>query len=283
MQPWKSHKPIPQSPKNFWFEELKRVYWWDCPDTLMQNIFNSYATSWLSKTFAEARVAGTQPNWLGDGIWHDLQAYWNSDEFKAKSAKNKVNRVANPVAASTVYCGGSSSVGMHKRKLEAQLGRPPNRMEVFADCYKKKANGTWSGKRAEEVVKTYRKLLEERVSQPASGEVGSSDGTSSIVQEDQLWTEAVGGRKRGRVFGMGSDALMSDAAQPWTTEARSSSSTTAPSSTDTKLDKIMLVLSALCTKMGMPLIFSEIQSTIDAPIDGTAQQATENATGEPEA
>ncbi|KAK4388357.1 hypothetical protein Sango_2442300 [Sesamum angolense] len=229
-------------------------------DTLMQNIFNSYATSWLSKTFTEGRVAGTQPNWLGDGIWHDLQAYWNSDEFKAKSAKNKVNRVANPVAASTVYHGGSSSVGMHKRKLEAQLGRPPNRMEVFADCYKKKADGTWSGKRAKEVVMVLPQLF-----------------------KDQLWAEAAGGRKRGRVFGMGSDALMSDAAQPWTTEARSSSSTTAPSPTDTKLDKIILVLSALCTKMGMPQIFSEMQSTTDAPIDGTAQQATKNATDEPEA
>ncbi|KAK4383255.1 hypothetical protein Sango_2793900 [Sesamum angolense] len=174
----------------------------------------------LVRGVEEARVAGIQPNWLGDGIWHDLQAYWNSDEFKAKSAKNK----------------------------EAQLGRPPNRMEVFADCYKMKADGTWSVKRAEEVVETYQKLLEERVSQPASGEVGSSDGTSSILQEDQLWAE--GGRKRGQVFGMGSDALMSDAALPWTTEARSSSSTTAPSQTDTKLDKIMLVLSALCTKMG---------------------------------
>ncbi|KAL0387814.1 UNVERIFIED_CONTAM: hypothetical protein Sradi_2663200 [Sesamum radiatum] len=175
MEKLQTDPPIP--------EELLRVYWWDCPDTLMQNIFNSYATSWLSKTFAEARVAGTQPNWLGHDIWHDLQAYWNNDEFKAKSAKNKVNRVANPLAASTVYRGGSSSVGMHKRKLEAQLGRPPNRMEVFADCYKKKADGTWSGKRAEEVVETYQKLLEECVSQPVSGEVGSSDGTSSIVQK----------------------------------------------------------------------------------------------------
>ncbi|KAL0423304.1 UNVERIFIED_CONTAM: hypothetical protein Sradi_0865200 [Sesamum radiatum] len=153
MQPWKSYKPIPQSQKNFWFEELK--------------------------------------------------AYWNSDEFEAKSAKNKVNRVANPVAANTVYRGGSSSVGMHKRKLEAQLGRPPNRMEVLADCYKKKADGTWSRKRAEEVVKTYQKLLEERVSQPASGEVGSSDGTSSIVQEEQLWAEAAGGENVGPSLGMG--------------------------------------------------------------------------------
>ncbi|KAL0463210.1 UNVERIFIED_CONTAM: hypothetical protein Slati_0208600 [Sesamum latifolium] len=185
----------------------------------------------------QARVASTQPNWLGDNIWHELQAYWNSDEFKAKSAKNKANRVANPVVTSTVYRGGSTLVGMHKRKLKAQLGRPPNRMEVFADCYKKKANVTWSGKLAEEVVKTYQKLLEQRVSQPASGEVGSSDGTVSVVQEDQLWVEAIDGRKRGRVFGMGSDALMLEAAQPWTTKARPSSSTAAPLPTDSKLDK----------------------------------------------
>ncbi|KAL0283930.1 UNVERIFIED_CONTAM: hypothetical protein Sangu_2858200 [Sesamum angustifolium] len=146
--------------------------------------------------------------------FEELKAYWNSGGFKAKSANNKVNRVANPVAANTIYRRGSSSVGMHKRKLEAQLGCPPNWMEVFADCYKKKADGTWSGKRSEEVVKTYQKLLEERISQPASGEVGSSDGTSLIVQEDQLWAEATGGRKWSRVFGMGSNALMSDAAQP---------------------------------------------------------------------
>ncbi|KAL0426876.1 UNVERIFIED_CONTAM: hypothetical protein Slati_2862400 [Sesamum latifolium] len=246
----------------------------------MQNIFNKYATTWLSKIFSEAREAGTQPNWLGDGIWHELQAYWNSDEFKVKSTKNKANRVANPAAASSVYRGGSSSVGMHKRKLEAQFDRPPNRMEVFADCYKKKADGTWSGKRSEEVVKTYQKLLEERVSQPAPGEAGSSD-TGAIVQEDQLWFEAVGGKKRGRVFGMGSDALISDVAQPWTTQARPSSSTASPSPTDTKLDKIILILSALCTKMGMPQIFFEVQSTTDAPIEGATQPTAED-TADPE-
>ncbi|KAK4394213.1 hypothetical protein Sango_1892100 [Sesamum angolense] len=135
----------------------------------------------------------------------------DSDEFKAKSAKNKVNRVANLVAASTVYHGGSSSVGMHKRKLV----RGP----------------TWSS------------------AQP--------DG--------------------------GSDGLMSDVAQPWTIEARPSSSTAAPSPTNTKLDKIMLVFSVLCIKMGMPQIFFEVQSTTDAPIDGTVQQAAEDATDEPEA
>ncbi|KAL0433184.1 UNVERIFIED_CONTAM: hypothetical protein Slati_2652700 [Sesamum latifolium] len=134
----------------------------------------------LVRGVEEARKAGTQPNWLGDGIWHELQAYWNSDEFKVKSTKNKANRVANPTASNSVYCGGP-------------IRRPPNRMEVFADCYKKKVDGTWSGKRAEEVVETYQKLLEERISQPAPGEVGSSDGTVAVAQEDQLWVEAAGG------------------------------------------------------------------------------------------
>ncbi|KAL0434259.1 UNVERIFIED_CONTAM: hypothetical protein Slati_2760200 [Sesamum latifolium] len=76
---------------------------------------------------------------------------------------------------------------------------------------------------------------------------------------------------------MGSDALMSDAAQPWTTEARPSSSTAAPSPTNTKLDKIMLVLSALCTKMEMPQIFPEVQSNTDGPVEGAVQPLAEDA------
>ncbi|KAL0430606.1 UNVERIFIED_CONTAM: hypothetical protein Sradi_0686600, partial [Sesamum radiatum] len=169
-------------------------------------IFNSYATSWLNKTFLETRVAGTQPNWLGGDTWHELQAYWDTDEFKAKLDKNKGNRVANPVAASTVYHVGSCSVGMHKRNFismqEAQLGRPPNQMELF-----KKTNC--------------------RLRLPV-------------------------GEREGQIFGMGFDAWMSDAVQPWTTEARPSSIAATPSPFDIELDKIILVLSALCTKMGMP-------------------------------
>ncbi|KAL0346479.1 UNVERIFIED_CONTAM: hypothetical protein Scaly_1663900 [Sesamum calycinum] len=129
----------------------------------------------------------------------------------------------------------------------------------------------------EKLKRTYQKLLEKRVSQPTSGEVGSSNGTASIVQEDQLWAEAASEKKRGQVFSKWSDALMSDAAQPWTTEARPSSFSAAPSLTDTKPNKIILVLSALCTKMGMPQIFFEVQSTTDVPVEGAAQPVAEHA------
>ncbi|KAK4430717.1 hypothetical protein Salat_0833400 [Sesamum alatum] len=35
-EPWPIYKKIPESQKNFSFEELKRVYQWNCPDRLMQ-------------------------------------------------------------------------------------------------------------------------------------------------------------------------------------------------------------------------------------------------------
>ncbi|KAL0293232.1 UNVERIFIED_CONTAM: hypothetical protein Sradi_6949800 [Sesamum radiatum] len=65
--------------------------------------------------------------------------------------------------ANTNYRRGSCSMGEHKRKL-AQLGRPPQRMKIFASYNKKKDDGCWSGLRAEEVTKPYQKMLEERAS-----------------------------------------------------------------------------------------------------------------------
>ncbi|KAL0367355.1 UNVERIFIED_CONTAM: hypothetical protein Sradi_3625600 [Sesamum radiatum] len=52
------------------------------------------------------------------------------------------NRAANLTASSTVYHGESSSIGMHMRKLEAELGRPPKQIDLFSRCYKKKEDGS---------------------------------------------------------------------------------------------------------------------------------------------
>ncbi|KAL0458492.1 UNVERIFIED_CONTAM: hypothetical protein Slati_0476400 [Sesamum latifolium] len=111
---------------------------WDCPDKEVRRFFNKSAGKWLSKKFNEARTMNKQPIWIANDVWASLQEYWGTDEFKKKSMQNKANRLTNPAIANIVYRGGSSSMGEHKRKLEAQLGRPPKRMEVFASCYKKK-------------------------------------------------------------------------------------------------------------------------------------------------
>ncbi|KAL0434398.1 UNVERIFIED_CONTAM: hypothetical protein Slati_2774100 [Sesamum latifolium] len=121
---------------------IRRIYRWDRPDEMVRPFFDQYASKWLRKKFNYARKENKQPKWMADDDWAGLLEYWATYEFRKKSTQNKANRLANPVAVNTIYCGGSSSMGEHKRKLEAQLGRPSQRMEVFAACYKKKADGS---------------------------------------------------------------------------------------------------------------------------------------------
>ncbi|KAK4426542.1 hypothetical protein Salat_1422800 [Sesamum alatum] len=45
--PWPSYREIPESQKNFWFDELKRIYRWDCPDETVRSFFNPYAGKWI--------------------------------------------------------------------------------------------------------------------------------------------------------------------------------------------------------------------------------------------
>ncbi|KAK4426504.1 hypothetical protein Salat_1419000 [Sesamum alatum] len=52
-EPWPIYKKIPESQKNFWFEELKGVYQWNYPDRPMEAWFNSYGSNWFIKKFLE--------------------------------------------------------------------------------------------------------------------------------------------------------------------------------------------------------------------------------------
>ncbi|KAL0340009.1 UNVERIFIED_CONTAM: putative 1-deoxy-D-xylulose-5-phosphate synthase 2, chloroplastic [Sesamum radiatum] len=73
------------------------TYWWDCGDESM------------------------------------FQASWASEGFQQESLKNKVSRAANPTASSTMYCGGSSSIGMHKRKLVSDVPEADGGSSASAD------------------------------------------------------------------------------------------------------------------------------------------------------
>ncbi|KAL0440379.1 UNVERIFIED_CONTAM: Myosin-2, partial [Sesamum latifolium] len=101
------------------------------------------------------------------------------------------------------------------------------RMEIFASCYKKKEDGSWSGSR-EKRSRRHQRMREERASQLTPLEEGGSSAANvTPLEEEQLWTEAAGGRKRGHVFGMGFEALTSYTARPWTKDHRASTSSAA--------------------------------------------------------
>ncbi|KAL0284649.1 UNVERIFIED_CONTAM: hypothetical protein Sangu_2816500 [Sesamum angustifolium] len=93
---------------------------------------------------------------------------------------------------------GANLWGLGKPRISGDTTRTPvNQMEVFEEVYKKKDDGQWSDPRAEEVM-----IREEN----NSGELAPSSQASVTPNERQLWMLAVGGRKRGRVFGLSSKA-----------------------------------------------------------------------------
>ncbi|KAL2231336.1 UNVERIFIED_CONTAM: hypothetical protein Sindi_1728000 [Sesamum indicum] len=79
-------------------------------------------------------------------------------------------------------------------------------MEVFKKCYKKK-DSQWSSPRALKVAKLFVRMMEECQRQQNSDQDLPLSSQSLVApNEQQVWLSAKCGRKRGRVFGLGSEA-----------------------------------------------------------------------------
>ncbi|KAL0433374.1 UNVERIFIED_CONTAM: hypothetical protein Slati_2671700 [Sesamum latifolium] len=152
---------------------------------------------YIRKTFSCTRSSLVRPLWLANEVWIQLQAFWASEDFQQESSKNKANRAVNPIASSTVYRGGSSSVGIHKRKLVRDRARSAaKQMELFERCYKKKDDGGWSGPRVAGVTETFQKLMEDHQPQPTGDDGPAESEASMAMTEQQMWLAAVGERTR---------------------------------------------------------------------------------------
>ncbi|KAL0310455.1 UNVERIFIED_CONTAM: hypothetical protein Scaly_2926700 [Sesamum calycinum] len=94
---------------------------------------------------------------------------------------------------------------------EGLLGCPPSLIEQLEKCWKTK-QGNWAGPRAEEVVENFKKLNDDVTSQHLP-----ESPSSTSVNDQQLWLEAIGGVKKGRIWGMGSETRLSTSRTSTTT------------------------------------------------------------------
>ncbi|XP_054804887.1 uncharacterized protein LOC129307959 [Prosopis cineraria] len=121
----------------------------------------------------------------------ELEKYWESDEFKAKSEKNKKNRAAN--TGGCVHRGGRITFAEHRRRMEVELGRPCEYPEVFKKIQHDEEKG-WVGKRAANTYNEFERLKE-------------CQESDASISDSALWLQVVGGKnKRGRVYGLGTQA-----------------------------------------------------------------------------
>ncbi|MED6215418.1 hypothetical protein PIB30_113466, partial [Stylosanthes scabra] len=83
-----------------------------------------------------------------------------------------------------------------------ELGRTPTHSEVFARTHTRKENRSWVDKRAEDVNEAFLAELNRlQAERQALIEAGCPEPPP--IDEGALWTRFAGGRKRGRIYGMG--------------------------------------------------------------------------------
>ncbi|KAL8476900.1 hypothetical protein ACS0TY_029267 [Phlomoides rotata] len=132
--------------------------------------------------------------------WVKLLTYWSSEEAKKASKRNKKARGKKTMEQIT----GKKSFAQIQDKLTKELGRPPNRYELFGVCYVK-SNEESSNSNEKPNDDASRKYLEmqERNNQLAEGFVDP-------IGQNDVFAQIMGPGRSGHVRMMGKDVCRSD-------------------------------------------------------------------------
>ncbi|MED6119364.1 hypothetical protein PIB30_011167 [Stylosanthes scabra] len=143
------------------------------------------------------RNKGAPHGWIRDDLWDKLVEFWRQEDFKKLKRVKKKNR-----ASST---NGSLHTGRSTTYEVLKLGRTPTQSEVFARTHTQKEDREWVDKRSADVNDAYdaelKRLQDERQAIIDAG--GPEPPSPPPIDEVAMWERVAGGRKQGRIYGMG--------------------------------------------------------------------------------
>ncbi|CAO2163994.1 unnamed protein product [Urochloa humidicola] len=127
------------------------------------------------------------PEWMQPKWWELLCEHWASEEVLQVSAQKRKNRYTG---GSAQHTAGSRSIAMHRKHMIIQNGgKPVSDIEVFNKTHKRDGGkGEFVSDKAKKTVERFKRRLEE---------AGDTEVDSHLV-----WAQEVGGRKRGRYYGL---------------------------------------------------------------------------------
>ncbi|KAL3537529.1 hypothetical protein ACH5RR_000895, partial [Cinchona calisaya] len=183
----------------------KKFRWPPRHNAAVRENFEKRGAGRLAQMLQKVRKDGRKPSWMGDSAWVDLNKYWQSQEFKQKSDQNKKNRDSS--AGASLHTGGSIPHRVHFKKMKAEKGENLPFSDFYFRTHKKK-EGDWVHPRAQAAYENFEKKKAEISSQSTvENDNMSSDGSQHsqhLPSDLDIWYDAVGGKKKGRVSGLGS-------------------------------------------------------------------------------
>ncbi|XP_056852407.1 uncharacterized protein LOC108835253 [Raphanus sativus] len=193
-KPFYSWTCVPKDRQERYFVEFVKSHTWNPFVTgLVQEHFESICQLRMKGMVSDVRTSREQPNWIGDSLWKQMTAYWDTNAAVVKSKK-----------ASAARKSERNGLGIHKhnseqksymqieQELTVELGRPASFGEVFIKAHTKK-DGTYVDFKAEKVIEAYKRKKEEKLADLAKDSTEISDEQQpllSVEEDNELFIQS---------------------------------------------------------------------------------------------
>ncbi|XP_014506396.1 uncharacterized protein LOC106766156 [Vigna radiata var. radiata] len=152
--------------------------------------------------YKQARTLGKRPNWLEDDTWNALLEKWNMPLYRKNCETAKKNRTSQK--GGCLHTGGS--INVHEHAIRLELGRSVHVDEIFQQTHIRQSTGEFVDERSrrthEQFVAKFSQIRSENASIGASAS-SPLDPADEERLRNRCWLEDVGGKYKGRVYGIG--------------------------------------------------------------------------------
>ncbi|PWA76120.1 hypothetical protein CTI12_AA238230 [Artemisia annua] len=153
------------------------------------------------------------PSWIDQAHWENMiDRIWNKPGWQKKSNVARQNRLTEVDGEVSKHTAGSITVFQHMYKMEKQKKRPVTLLEGYHHCHtstnvsseaSESGMDEASGGRTREYITASSKKVADAIEAAMLEKHGPY--TSDHPPDDfDLWEEATGGRKKGKLVGLGS-------------------------------------------------------------------------------
>ncbi|GJV09142.1 transposase, Ptta/En/Spm [Tanacetum coccineum] len=236
---WTSWREVDQESRDIMFEEFQDQYQWHPSENAAayrawEKVISSRFSDILGACRREAALRATEdnikvgndlsvlkpytPSWIDQADWEDMiNRVWNTSRWKKKSAIARQNRLSEVDGEVSKHTAGSITILQHKFKMEKQKQRPVSLLEAYQYTHTQETaealgDGTdeGSGDGTDEAVgsgtREYITRRSKRVAdavEAAMEDEHGPDASQHPPNDFDLWGKATGGKKKGKLVGLG--------------------------------------------------------------------------------
>ncbi|XP_020965120.1 uncharacterized protein LOC107613395 isoform X3 [Arachis ipaensis] len=188
--------------RKIWWTEWRKCF--DIIDTEEDDIYQAWrfrAAKRLRGMLHAIRKKGARPYWIPPEVIGELMRRWDTDAYRQLQARNTAARKST--RGTSLHTAGGTTFPEARLRLNHSLGRPSRMDEFFEHTHTRKEDRTqWVDEHSRKTKDIFQeRMFQAEQERQTAIEAGVIDPPP--VSEESIWIETVGGKRRGRVYGMG--------------------------------------------------------------------------------